>query len=172
MSFNLDVSIINHFTKLSKIILEIKHASFSRISEPNSSKWFVTDFKSNNCKFQGSNCYICGNYYNNIKFKTYPKNVRKVILCACNEKIEKEEKVILKNEEIEKEEDNIEKARMRLTKYSEKAFVVYGDTKKHKENLKKLGGKFNVNLRDGPGWIFRNKDSVKVSEWLEKTTIY
>lgn len=42
--------------------------------------------------------------------------------------------------------------------YSDKAIVVRGDTKDHKEDLKKLGGKFNANLRDGPGWIFSKKN--------------
>jgi hypothetical protein len=38
--------------------------------------------------------------------------------------------------------------------YSDKAFVVRGETKIYKEGLKELGGKYNDHLRDGPGWIF------------------
>ena len=49
---------------------------------------------------------------------------------------------------------------MNIQDYSEKSFVVYGnDTKKYKEDIKKLGGRFNSNLKDlGPGWIFSNKN--------------
>lgn len=45
-----------------------------------------------------------------------------------------------------------------ITNYSEKSFVVYGDTKPIKETLKELGGKFNMYLRKEnnvfAGWIF------------------
>ena len=53
---------------------------------------------------------------------------------------------------------------MNIQDYSEKSFVVYGnDTKKYKEDIKKLGGRFNSNLKDiGPGWIFSNKNREKV----------
>lgn len=46
--------------------------------------------------------------------------------------------------------------------YSEKAIVVRGNTKEYKEELKKLGGKFNANLKDGAGWIFPKKNEDKV----------
>ena len=38
--------------------------------------------------------------------------------------------------------------------YSEHSVVVQGDTRKYKEDLKKLGGKYNGRLKNGPGWIF------------------
>jgi hypothetical protein len=41
-----------------------------------------------------------------------------------------------------------------IENYSERSFVVRGDTRAYKESLKKLGGKYNSRLRDGPGWIF------------------
>lgn len=46
--------------------------------------------------------------------------------------------------------------------YSERAIVVRGDTKPYKEQLKQLGGKYNPNLRDGPGWIFSKKSEDRV----------
>ncbi len=46
--------------------------------------------------------------------------------------------------------------------YSEKAIVVRGNTKEYKEELKKLGGKFNANLKDGAGWIFPKKNEDKI----------
>lgn len=42
--------------------------------------------------------------------------------------------------------------------YSDKSFVVRGDTKDHKDKLAELGGKWNKNLQGGAGWIFsKNK---------------
>jgi hypothetical protein len=52
------------------------------------------------------------------------------------------------------------------TDYSDKAIVVRGETKEHKEELKKLGGKYNANLRDGPGWIFSKKNEDKVLAYI------
>lgn len=47
--------------------------------------------------------------------------------------------------------------------YSEKAIAVTGDTKPIKDELKRLGGKFNSRLSCGCGWIFgkRNTDTLK-----------
>lgn len=41
-----------------------------------------------------------------------------------------------------------------IENYSERSFVVRGETKEYKDILKRLGGKWNPNLRDGKGWIF------------------
>ena len=51
-----------------------------------------------------------------------------------------------------------------IENYSEKSFVVLGETKPHKENIKKLGGKWNIRLRNNKmGWIFpiSKKDSIE-----------
>lgn len=60
------------------------------------------------------------------------------------------------------------KKNMNISVYSEKSFVLHGeDTKKYKEEIKKLGGKFNSNLKDiGAGWIFSIKNKEKVEEFL------
>lgn len=57
---------------------------------------------------------------------------------------------------------------LNIKDYSDKSFVVHGeDTKKYKEEIKKLGGKFNSNLKDiGAGWIFSNKNKEKVEEFI------
>ena len=55
--------------------------------------------------------------------------------------------------------------------YSDKAVVVRGDTKEHKEQLKSLGGKYNANLRDGPGWIFSKKAEKTVREFIQNGTV-
>jgi len=49
--------------------------------------------------------------------------------------------------------------------YSEKAFVVKGDTKEYKDSLRELGGKYNSNLRDGAGWIFPKTKKSAVEAW-------
>lgn len=53
-----------------------------------------------------------------------------------------------------------------LEDYSEKAIVVRGDTKTHKDALVKLGGKWNAGLRGGGGWIFPKKKEADVSEYV------
>ncbi|MHB1909630.1 MAG: hypothetical protein ACYCQJ_12310 [Nitrososphaerales archaeon] len=51
---------------------------------------------------------------------------------------------------------------MELVDYSEKSWVVAGNTRPHKEELAKLGGKYNDSLREGVdrGWVFA-KSKVK-----------
>ena len=61
----------------------------------------------------------------------------------------------------------VESADVILKPYSEKSFVVRGDTKPHKDKLKELGGKWNSNLTDGGGWIFPNTLLDKVEEWIK-----
>ena len=56
--------------------------------------------------------------------------------------------------------------------YTDKSFAVYGETKKYKDSLKNLGGKFNKNLKLGDdvaaGWIFSKKSLEKVMEFVQK----
>ena len=58
---------------------------------------------------------------------------------------------------------------MSLTKekYSEKSFVVRGNTDVYQETLSRLNGTPNQRLRGGPGWIFSNKQEKTVDEFLE-----
>lgn len=59
---------------------------------------------------------------------------------------------------------------LEIVDYSEKAIVVFGDTKAIKEQLKELGGRFNpflnYNGEKRAGWIFSNKKADKVRELL------
>jgi len=52
------------------------------------------------------------------------------------------------------------------TDYTDKSCVVRGDTKTYKDDLLKLGGKYNANLRDGPGWIFSKKSEDKILAYI------
>lgn len=51
---------------------------------------------------------------------------------------------------------------LKMINYSEKAIAVIGDTKEAKEQLKALGGRFNMRLSCGPGWVFSKAVEDKV----------
>ena len=55
---------------------------------------------------------------------------------------------------------------VQIVDYSEKAFAVVGDTKPIKDQLKKLGGRFNGKLSCGAGWIFSNKCRAAVESFI------
>jgi hypothetical protein len=56
--------------------------------------------------------------------------------------------------------------------YSDSSFVLQGeDTKKYKDKIKELGGKWNSNLKIGPGWIFNIKNKESVKEWMQSVSI-
>lgn len=58
-----------------------------------------------------------------------------------------------------------------IVDYTEKSCAVIGETKDHKENLKKLGCKFNNNLNINgekvPGWIFSKKNKEDISSFIQ-----
>lgn len=58
------------------------------------------------------------------------------------------------------------KPAINIIDYSEKAFAVVGDTKVVKDQLKKMGGRFNGKLSCGAGWIFSNKMRKAVEEFI------
>ena len=53
-----------------------------------------------------------------------------------------------------------------ITDYTEKSIAVQGDTRKYKEDLKKLGGKYNGMLKNGPGWIFSKTNEAEVRSFI------
>lgn len=57
-----------------------------------------------------------------------------------------------------------------MVEYSPLSFAIFGDTKKHKDELKAMGGKFNPYLsRDGQkaaGWIFANSKADQVKKYF------
>ena len=62
---------------------------------------------------------------------------------------------------------------IRMMQYSEKAFVVIGDTKNQSASLKKMGGKWNIKLtykKTGEkfmGWVFSNGKKEIVGKWID-----
>lgn len=61
---------------------------------------------------------------------------------------------------------------MEVVEYSEKSVAVFGDTKTYKEELKKLGGKFNNRLTRNEnveaGWIFSKKAEKDVRKFVSE----
>lgn len=68
------------------------------------------------------------------------------------------------------ESDSLNKIYME--RYSEKSFVVKGDTRQYKEELKKMGGRYNRYLKDSEsnrfsGWIFSMKREEQVKIFID-----
>ena len=57
-----------------------------------------------------------------------------------------------------------------ITDYTEKSFVLRGDTKEYSRFLADSGGKWNPNLKDGAGWIFSMKKKENIETWLKSET--
>ena len=56
--------------------------------------------------------------------------------------------------------------------YSENSVAVRGsDTSKFKDTLKEFGGKWNPNLKGGPGWIFSSSVHTKLTKFLDVINI-
>ena len=55
-------------------------------------------------------------------------------------------------------------------KYSDKSFVIRGETTPYKDVLIELGGSFNPRLKGGAGWIFSNYCESKVKNWMQTKT--
>lgn len=69
--------------------------------------------------------------------------------------------------DIKAAEQDEEKASVQIVDYSEKAFAVIGETKSIKNDLKRLGGRFNPKLSCGAGWIFSKKALDEVRKFLD-----
>ena len=57
---------------------------------------------------------------------------------------------------------------LNIEEYTSKSIVVNGDTRKYKEDLKKLGGKYNSKLSSGPGWIFPKTSKDDLVSFISK----
>lgn len=57
---------------------------------------------------------------------------------------------------------------VQIIEYGDKAIAVIGDTKPIKEQLKALGGKFNLRLSCGAGWIFPKTKLMEITSALSK----
>ena len=56
--------------------------------------------------------------------------------------------------------------------YTDKSFVLLGNTRQYKEDIKKMGGKFNQNLRDNKiGWIFPMGKKSEVEDYIQNDKI-
>lgn len=68
-------------------------------------------------------------------------------------------------------------ASLNIVNYSDKSFVVTGDdTRKYKDHLKNLGGKWNSRLTNKAngekfsGWVFYSSLREKVENWIKNPT--
>ncbi len=60
---------------------------------------------------------------------------------------------------------------LRIEEYTDKSIVVLGNTRDVKEDLKRLGGKYNSNLKCGPGWIFSKNSQKSVQNYIKTGNI-
>lgn len=62
---------------------------------------------------------------------------------------------------------------IQIVSYTDKSFVVIGDTKTHKDSLKNLGGKWNGSLTNKEtgekfmGWIFYASKKKEIQSWID-----
>jgi hypothetical protein len=54
-----------------------------------------------------------------------------------------------------------------ITPYTDKSFVILGETLEHSTALGQLGGKYNPNLKIGPGWIFSKVREDTVRNYIQ-----
>lgn len=57
---------------------------------------------------------------------------------------------------------------IKIEEYTDRSIVVNGETRKYKEDLKKLGGKYNGNLKNGPGWVFPKSAENSVKTFIKE----
>ncbi len=57
---------------------------------------------------------------------------------------------------------------LQITDYSTKAVAVIGTTKNYKDELRRLGGRFNRHLSCGAGWIFSRKALAELSAFVNR----
>ena len=57
---------------------------------------------------------------------------------------------------------------IKIEDYTDRSIVVNGETRKYKEDLKKLGGKYNGILKNGPGWIFPKSSESSVKNFIKE----
>lgn len=83
--------------------------------------------------------------------------------------VQNPEEMMTKERERETEE-SLTKEEVMMSDYSEKSFMVYGNTKPYKDSLRNMGGRFNKYLKIGeekvPGWIFPNKCKEEVANFV------
>ena len=70
----------------------------------------------------------------------------------------------------------MEKQNLQIENYSNKSFIIKGDTQKVKEELKAMGGKWNSRLTDNKtgekfgAWIFWSDKKLELEQWLNGRT--
>ena len=135
-------------------------------------------------KYNSSN--LDGAWIDLTQFNSYEEFIAK-----CNEvhKDEREPELMIQDsmympdgldvmESISKQEFNDiiiawkeQQPKCEVVDYSEKAFAVIGDTKAIKDQLKKIGGRFNPRLSCGAGWIFSKTKLAEVQRLIDTSEV-
>lgn len=68
------------------------------------------------------------------------------------------------SEQLKLEDEESTVKTLCIVDYSEKSFVVYGDSRHLAETFKENGGYFNPRLKEGPGWIFSKRRRNEIEE--------
>lgn len=64
----------------------------------------------------------------------------------------------------------LKEGQIKAIEYSDKSIAIIGDTRQFKDELKKLGGKFNFRLSCGAGWIFPKTKANELKSFFESQT--
>lgn len=71
------------------------------------------------------------------------------------------------NSESESEKIEVTSTILKIQNYTEKSFILLGDTKPYKDKIKELGGSWNSKLKDGnKAWVFSLTKRKDVETWL------
>lgn len=122
----------------------------------------ATGVNEENCK--DYRAYKEGSEEQRLVARETPRNLNEVARWICHNK-----DLSIKVEQKQKKEPvTVEAYDVRIIDYSEKSFAVVGNTRPIKEDLKRLGGRFNAKLNCGCGWIFSNSRRAQVEELVNK----
>jgi len=86
---------------------------------------------------------------------------------SCMESLSEQEFNDVKLAMKEEQQEADGKPAINIIDYNDKSFAVVGDTKAVKDQLKKMGGRFNPKLSCGAGWIFANKSREAVEQFIQ-----
>jgi hypothetical protein len=72
--------------------------------------------------------------------------------------------------EVETKKDlSLDASQPYIESYTDKSFIIIGNTRPYKDKIKELGGTWNAKLREGKkAWVFPETKRKDVQEWIDK----
>jgi len=72
--------------------------------------------------------------------------------------------------EIETKKDlSLDAIQPSIESYTDKSFIIIGNTRPYKDKIKELGGTWNAKLREGKkAWVFPETKRKDIQEWIDK----